>query len=117
MANRDDRQAAAHGNRRRTSNRLWQTLSRLFVIVLATIGILNQDAEAAGLRCGHDLVQEGDSYLDLTDACGDPDREVALVGEDNQQVGTALYYEGGYGKADRKVYLRGGTVTGIERLD
>lgn len=72
---------------------------------------------AAGLRCGGDLVQPGDSYLGVTEACGQPAREVALVGQDNQRVGTALYYKGEYGKADRKVYMRGGTVTRIERLD
>ncbi len=84
---------------------------------LAYLGVAIEDARAASLRCGNDLVQRGDSYLDVTDACGKPAREVALVGEDDQRVGTALYYKGGYGKADRKVYLRGGTVTGIERLN
>ena len=81
----------------------------------AALGV--HGAHADSLRCGQDLVQPGDSYLAVTDACGDPDREVELVGEDDQRVGTALYYRGDYGQADRKVYLRGGTVTGIERLD
>jgi len=87
----------------------------LFATVMAAL--VAHGAQAASLRCGQNLVQPGDSYLDVTDACGDPDREVELVGEDDQRVGTALYYRGGYGQADRKVYLRGGAVTGIERLD
>lgn len=79
--------------------------------------VLTTPAAADSLRCGNDLVQDGDSYLDVTDACGEPAREVAIVGEDNQRIGTALYYRGDYGQADRKVYMRGGSVTGIERLD
>lgn len=67
------------------------------------------------LRCGNDLVRPGDSVLDVQDACGQPDREVAIMGEDNTRVGTAFYYRMKY-KADRKVYFRGGSVTGIERL-
>lgn len=86
--------------------------------IIAVVAVFGVDtAQGAGLRCSQDLVQPGDSYLDVTDACGEPAREVALVGEDDQRVGTALYYRGEYGKADRKVYLRGGAVTAIERLD
>lgn len=71
--------------------------------------------QADSLRCGNDLVRPGDSVLDVQDACGKPDREVAIMGEDNTRVGTAFYYRMEY-KADRKVYFRGGAVTGIERL-
>jgi len=87
----------------------------LFAAVMALL--VAQGAQAASLRCGQDLIQPGDSYLEVTDACGDSDRQVELVGENDQRVGTALYYRGDYGRADRKVYLRGGTVTAIERLD
>ena len=117
MADRRE-EVVTRGDRERASNRLWRLIFWV-VLVLAVlyVGLSSQDARAASLRCGNDLVQPGDSYLDVTDACGEPAREVALVGEDDQRVGTALYYRGGYGQADRKVYLRGGTVTAIERLD
>ncbi len=74
-------------------------------------------AHGASLRCGGDLVQEGDSVLDVQESCGDPAREVALVNDHGGRVGTAFYYHGGYGKADRKVIFSGGRVTRIDRLD
>lgn len=72
-------------------------------------------AHADSLRCGNDLVRPGDSVLDVQDACGRPDREAAIIGEDNTRVGTAFYYRMEY-KADRKVIFRGGAVDRIERL-
>lgn len=80
------------------------------------IGAAAVPAWGDSLRCGNDLVRAGDSVLQVTDACGQPDREVAIVGADNQRVGTAFYYRL-TNKADRKVYFRAGAVTGIERLD
>ena len=70
---------------------------------------------ADSLRCGNNLIRPGDSVLEVTDACGRPDREVAIVDGDNDRVGTAFYYRLN-NKADRKVYFRGGSVTDIERL-
>ena len=116
MENRDNEAVATCGHRERASCRLWRMISCAAPIVFV-LGSYAPDAAADSLRCDGDLVRPGDSYLAVTDACGDPVREVALIGEDNERVGTALYYRGGYGQADRKVYLRGGTVTGIERLD
>lgn len=85
----------------------------LAAVIIATAGV---PASADSLRCGNDLVRAGDSVLAVTDACGRPDREVAVVGEDNQRVGTAFYYQL-ENRADRKIHLRGGTVTMVERLD
>lgn len=85
---------------------------------LAVMFVLLSTATAAhadGLRCGNDLVRPGDSVLDVTDACGTPDREVVIVDKHNHRVGTAFYYRVN-NKADRKVYFRGGSVTAIERL-
>ncbi len=117
MGHNREEETVTRGDRERASNRLWRAIFWLFLIVFLTVGATMHDAEAGYLRCGQDLVNPGDSYLDVTDACGEPDREVTLVGEDDQRVGTALYYRGGYGQADRRVYLLGGTVTGIERLN
>lgn len=88
-------------------------LSAAGLVIVATVGA---PAWADSLRCGNDLVRAGDSVLAVTDACGRPDREVAVVGEDNQRVGTAFYYRLP-NRANRKVHLRGGAVTRVERLD
>lgn len=101
----------------RAADPLRQLVIRGLPIGAAVCLMVTGDARGDSLRCERDLVRPGDSYLAVTDACGEPDREVALMGEDDQRVGTALYYRGEYGQADRKVYLRGGAVTGIERLD
>lgn len=82
----------------------------------ATIAIAGVPAWGGSLRCDNDLVRAGDSVLAVTDACGLPDREVAIIGEDDQRVGTAFYYRL-ENRADRKVHFRGGSVTMIERLD
>lgn len=73
-------------------------------------------APADSLRCGNDLIRPGDSVLDVTDTCGRPDREVAVVDGNNVRVGTAFYYRI-ENKADRKVHFRGGAVVGVERLN
>lgn len=86
---------------------------------LAMIGCalaLMHPAQAASLRCGGDLIQEGDSVIAVQDACGEPVREAAIVNDNGARVGTALYYRYDYG-ADRKVVLSGGKVTRVERLD
>lgn len=85
-------------------------------VAAALVVIFATPVRADGLRCGNELVREGDSVLAVTDACGEPDRRVAVVGDDNQRVGTAFYYRQD-NRADRKVHLRGGKVTRIERLD
>lgn len=85
-------------------------------MVAAFVAFVAMPVRADGLRCDNELVREGDSVLAVTDACGEPDRRVAVIGEDNQRVGTAFYYRQD-NKADRKVHLRGGKVTRIERLD
>ena len=118
---RRDQEIVTRGDReRRASNRvlrIWRFIVWAFIAVTATIALVTQDANADKLRCGNALVQPGDSYLDVTDACGEPAREVAVVDEDNDRIGTALYYRGDHGQNDRKVHMRGGTVIAIQRLD
>lgn len=68
-------------------------------------------------RCDSGLVKLGDDIMSVIEDCGQPVREVALVNGLGNQVGKALYFDGGYGQADRKVIFSGGRVVGIVRLD
>ena len=89
---------------------------RITAALLTGFAAMLACSSAQAFRCGNDLVLVGDSVLAVEDACGHPDRKVVLVGKDDQRVGTAFYYRLEQ-KAPRKVYMRGGTVTRVERLD
>ncbi len=84
--------------------------------VVAVVASLPLAAGADGFRCGNDLVRNGDSVLDVTDACGEPDRKVRLVGEDDQFVGHAYYYRL-TNQFDRKITFHGGQVVRVESLN
>jgi len=91
---------------------------RYILTTIATLALLATapGAQASALRCGNDLIVPGDSILDVEDACGTPDREVALIGQNDQRVGTAYYYRL-HNKSDRKIIFRGGSVAAIEVLE
>jgi hypothetical protein len=74
------------------------------------------EAAAAGLRCGNDLVQRGDSIVHVRQKCGDPLHQADLVNDRGKVIGTVLYFDPGYGRKDRRVTFRGGRVVSIERL-
>ena len=67
-------------------------------------------------RCGINLVQVGDSVLEVEDNCGPPQQVAPLVNEFGEQVGIIWYYRGDFGKADREVTFSSGRVIRIERL-
>lgn len=88
---------------------------RIAALVLVLI-LVGPSAHADGLRCGNDLVQRGDSIISVERKCGEPIREADLVNDRGKVVGTILYFDAGYGKADRRVTFRAGRVVRIERV-
>jgi|GEM_PF-6671192 len=85
------------------------SLAILLVLVTPT-------TQAAGMRCGNDLVQRGDSIVGVRDKCGDPIHQADLVNDRGRVIGTVLYFDLGYGRNDRRVVFRGGRVVAIERV-
>lgn len=74
-------------------------------------------AEAAGLRCGNDRVQVGESIITVEAQCGQPKRRAGLVNDDGNVIGTIYYYDSpNYGGNDRRIVFRGGRVVSIERV-
>ena len=82
----------------------------------AAVALVAATASAAGLRCGNALVSQGDSILSVQESCGDPIRTAQLVNDKGKQIGTVMYFDAGYGKADRRVEFRAGRVVRIERV-
>lgn len=74
-------------------------------------------ASAASLRCGNDLVNEGDSRTPVEESCGEPKRRIRQVNDEGATVGWRYVYDGGYGAADRSVIFRHGKVVAIRRND
>lgn len=73
------------------------------------------NASAESLRCGTDLVTPGDSLSDLREACGKPARTARLVNDDGETIGAVYYYQQP-GRAERRIEIRSGRVSLIERL-
>ena len=59
MSDKNDNEIVTRGDRERASNRLWRLIFWVFLIVLATIALSMENAEAAGLRCDNNLVRPG----------------------------------------------------------
>ena len=47
-------------------------MKRLLIACCATAGVLGMTASATALRCGSDLVQEGETKFELLQKCGPP---------------------------------------------
>ena len=82
--------------------------------MLLTVGTAWADAS---MRCGRDLIQQGDSALEVIEACGEPSRELSPYDAYRADINNRWLYEGEHGKADRMVIFREGRVERIERLD
>ncbi len=92
-------------------------MPRILLPTVLLIALISAPAvQADGLRCGNELVQRGDSIVSVEKACGEPMRKSNLVNDYGKVIGTVLYFEGGYGRSDRRVVFRGGRVVDIERL-
>lgn len=90
---------------------------RILIAIACLAGILAvTTVNAAGLRCGNDLVATGDAITSVIDKCGSPKYQTALRNDEGEQIGEILYFDPGDGKADRKVTFRDGNVTRIERV-
>jgi len=86
------------------------------ILTAAALAAAVTPATADSLRCGGDLIDSGDSIMEVTEACGEPARETAITNEEGVRVGTALFYQPS-GKSVRKVIIYGGEVAGIRRID
>lgn len=84
--------------------------ARLVLLVL----LLGGGAGAHGaLRCGTDLITEGDSVVKLLEACGDP-----ATGNPDLYLDTAEWtYNFGPNEFMYRVLIRDGAVERIEELD
>jgi len=75
--------------------------------------LLGAGAAHGALRCGTDLVTEGDSVVKLLEACGDP-----TTGDPDLYLDTAEWtYNFGPEEFMYRVLIRDGAVERIEELD
>jgi hypothetical protein len=88
-----------------------RTLTTALALLVAT------QVDAASLRCGNDLVNQGDSRTAVEETCGEPKRRIRQVNDEGATVGWRYVYDGGYGAADRSVIFRHGKVAVIRRND
>lgn len=89
------------------------TVQRRLAAAAAAPLLLALAAPVVGaMRCGSDLVAEGDSVLKLLDACGEP-----TFGDPALYLGTAEWtYNFGPNEFMMKVLIRDGQVERIEEL-
>ena len=117
MGKRDDEETVTRGDRERASNRLWRFIFWVVLVVGVTIAGLTTNDAKAGVRCGQDLIDTGDSMNSVLEACGEPERRARLVDDYGDTIGIVLYIDPGYGKDTRRLEIRSGRVSLIERLD
>ena len=88
----------------------------LGVVVLAAAGLL-LPGEAAALRCGNDLVTEGDYAYEVRRACGEPDA-IRPLGDplyaDYRPSEEIWYYDLGNNRFLRALHFRDGRLRRIE---
>lgn len=89
--------------------------------LLALAALTLSTAAPAALRCGNQLVQEGDHQYDVLQACGPPDYEekhadAFLQGLGYVGVWEEWYYERGPNKFVHRVTFRDGKVSHIETV-
>ena len=94
---------------------------RLFAATLTVVTLSVMGAPAsAGLRCGHELVQEGDSAAELLLKCGEPLIRSTIALENTsttQGIVEQWTYSFGPGKFLRIVTIEAGRVASIENGD
>jgi hypothetical protein len=52
----------------------------------------------------------------VLEACGEPKRRARLVDDDGDTIGTVFYVDPGYGTDTRRLEIRSGRVSLIERI-
>ena len=85
---------------------------RRLAIVGGALALLANAPASAAMRCGTELVVEGDSVLKLLEACGEPDMGVAALGPTNAE----WIYNFGPDEFMKRVVIRDGQVERIEEL-
>jgi hypothetical protein len=90
---------------------------RLLVCAIASLPLLFAASASAGLRCGHELVQEGESAAQLLLVCGEPMlRQTVAV--DETSAGEAVVeqwtYNFGPGTLLQIVTIEAGRVAKVE---
>ena len=90
---------------------------RLLISALASLPVLFAAPAHAGLRCGHELVQEGESAAQLLLACGDPMlRQTIAIANTSTTEGVVEQwtYNFGPGTLLQIVTIEAGKVSRIE---
>lgn len=91
---------------------------RLLISALAFLPLLLAAPAQAGLRCGHELVQEGESAAALVLACGEPMLRQTITRarrrSATEQVEEQWTYDFGPGTLLQIVTLEGGKIESIE---
>lgn len=90
---------------------------RVLASTLTLFSIALAGPAQAGLRCGHDLVQEGESAAELLLVCGEPMlRQMIAVGNTSQTEGIVeqWVYDFGRGTLLQIVTIEAGKIAKIE---
>ena len=86
--------------------------------LLATTLILASTAAVAdSMRCGGALIQRGDSITKLMRECGEPIYQEEVQNRRGAVIGTRYFYDSGRWSGERKVFVSGGEVQSISRVD
>jgi hypothetical protein len=98
--------------------RVQEVTMRLLIPALASLSVLFATPSQAGLRCGHELVQEGESTAQLLLACGDPMLRQTITTARRRsataKVEEQWTYNFGPGTLLQIVTLEGGRISKIE---
>lgn len=93
---------------------------RIAVSALALLTIAAAGPAQAGMRCGHELVQEGESAAALLLACGDPLLRQTIALENTSKTEGIVeqwVYDFGPGTLLQIVTIEGGNIARIEDGD
>ena len=89
------------------------------LLLIAATGLL-VSGEAAALRCGNDLITQGDYAYEVRRACGDPDAIQALGDPIHRDYGPSeeiWYYDFGGNRFIRVLHFRDGRLRRVETAD
>ena len=88
---------------------------RWFIGAMA-LALVSTALDAAPMRCGNDLVREGDHITEVHEKCGEPMRVTELENKYGAKVGWREVYDSARGSRNHQVTYEGDRVVRIELL-